>query len=152
MTPERREQLRRAGRRYYAMHRKGKTDPRSKEELRATSARYRKKNPLKVKAANTRWRLLNRAQNAARLAKWEIENRAKRRAIVMRRKAAKLRATPSWSDAAMIAAIYNACPEGHHVDHIVPLVSPVVCGLHVPANLQYLPRLENLAKGNRLVH
>ena len=35
------------------------------------------------------------------------------------------------------------------VDHIVPLKNPIVCGLHVESNLQVIPELENIRKGNR---
>ena len=73
-----------------------------------------------------------------------------------RRKAAKIRATPVWvtkehlkeiEDKYWLARDISLVTEGrYHVDHIVPLQSPFVCGLHVPWNLQILPGDINHAK------
>ena len=57
--------------------------------------------------------------------------------------------TPAWSDIAKIRMIYKNCPEGDHVDHIIPLRGALVSGLHVPENLQYLSKEENLRKKNK---
>jgi hypothetical protein len=75
---------------------------------------------------------------------------------VRRRRATEL-ATPAWADLTAIRAIYREAArltketgQPHHVDHVVPLNSPVVCGLHNQFNLQVLPAFLNLSKGNRL--
>ena len=72
-----------------------------------------------------------------------------RAAKSMRYKAAKLNRTPKWVDHKEINKIYNKCPKGYHVDHIIPLQGVNVSGLHVPENLQYLSAAENLRKGNK---
>lgn len=56
----------------------------------------------------------------------------------------------SWEDTKALQDFYKDCPEGMHVDHILPLKGELVSGLHVVANLQYLTPEENIAKGNRI--
>lgn len=75
----------------------------------------------------------------------------------VRRKRAKAQATPAWADISAIRAIYAEAREisrrtgqPHHVDHIVPLKSDVVCGLHTQSNLRVIHAFINLSKGNRL--
>jgi predicted nucleic acid-binding Zn ribbon protein len=81
---------------------------------------------------------------------------AKENAKSNARRAAKLQATVAWADKDKIAAIYTEAQRlteltgvVYHVDHIVPLVSSKVCGLHNEFNLQVLPGVENLKKHNR---
>ena len=60
-------------------------------------------------------------------------------------------ATPPWLTEEMVLEMermYLGAGAGH-VDHIVPLKSPTVCGLHVPWNLQVLSAGANLVKNNR---
>lgn len=47
--------------------------------------------------------------------------------------------------------IYMSRPEGYEVDHIIPIHGSIVCGLHVPWNLQYLPKSDNRRKRNNFV-
>lgn len=66
----------------------------------------------------------------------------------VKRRLAKLNRTPIWVDRTKLIEIYKNCPEGYHVDHIIPLQGELVSGLHVPENLQYLTPEENLKKHN----
>lgn len=67
----------------------------------------------------------------------------------------KLQAMPGWLNEEQLAQIeefYRLASEASeptHVDHIVPLQGKNVCGLHVPWNLQLLPAIDNIRKGNR---
>lgn len=85
------------------------------------------------------------------------QNPAKFSARAMLRVALKKRSTPAWADLVAILAVYEQAArmksetgQKFHVDHIVPLQSDLVCGLHVHWNLQVLPAAENISKGNRV--
>lgn len=74
-----------------------------------------------------------------------------RREYTAYRKANKLDRTPSWANLTKIKEIYAKCPEGYHVDHIVPLQGELVSGLHVEYNLQYLTAEDNIKKSNNFI-
>lgn len=64
----------------------------------------------------------------------------------------------AWPDWAVYPELYKymykdaqrRTAEGnpHEVDHIVPIRSPLVCGLHVPWNLRVIPKQDNAVKSN----
>lgn len=86
--------------------------------------------------------------NNIRSSNWAKNNPEKNRAKRAKYRAAKIQRTVAWADYEAIKEIYKNCPEGYHVDHIVPLQGKNVSGLHVENNLQYLTVEENLKKSN----
>lgn len=84
---------------------------------------------------------------------WFKNNRSKHNFKEAKRRAQQKNATPKWlsdEDWSKIKEIYDTCPLGWHVDHIMPLQGKNSSGLHVPWNLQHLPALENIKKGNKV--
>lgn len=78
-----------------------------------------------------------------------VDNKQAYVAKTAKRRAVKLNALVSWANTREIATIYLHCPEGYHVDHIIPLQGDLVCGLHCEHNLQYLTAVDNISKGNK---
>jgi hypothetical protein len=71
--------------------------------------------------------------------------------VMNKRRAVKKKAAPKWADKNIIKELYTRAKLlGLEVDHIVPLNSPIVCGLHTPDNLELVSRIENRKKGNRV--
>lgn len=106
-------------------------------------------------AINT-WRENNRHNVREYSKKWSKFNQGRKNASRSRYKNAKRRAIPTWANHEHIRAIYEKAERltketgiKHHVDHIYPLQSKYICGLHVETNLQILTEKENTAKGNR---
>lgn len=118
---------------------------------RAEQARaLREADPARHQAYVTRWRQANREAHRKAVRAWAQANPELCRVRESKRRAAKLAAIPAWADFDRITEIYaRARSVGMHVDHIVPLQSPLVCGLHVHDNLQLLPPAENTGKRNR---
>lgn len=131
--------------------------------------RWRRANPLAAAEGKRRWAQENavglaeakrryRKENAASIAeyhrRYQQENPEKSAAKKARRKAKILDATPSWADSTAILAVYAQADAlkrlvgDVHVDHIVPLQSPYVCGLHVQQNLEVIDDKENMRKSN----
>lgn len=102
------------------------------EKSRAIKRRWAKDNP--------EWQLENRRKARA-------ENPQKFRASVSARRKRVQQSTPSWADMKAIRSFYENCPEGYHVDHVLPLRGKKVSGLHTIENLQYLLASDNMRKG-----
>ncbi|MBS0453998.1 MAG: hypothetical protein JSS14_22070 [Proteobacteria bacterium] len=65
------------------------------------------------------------------------------------------RARPAWANRSALRAFWERSREmtaatgiQHSVDHIVPLIHPHVCGLHVEDNLRIIPLADNIRKSN----
>ena len=92
---------------------------------------------------------------------WKENNKTQVRADTKARRRKHRLATPKWltrQQKSEIRQLYQIAitmtkttGEQYVVDHIVPLRSEFVCGLHVPWNLRVIPRQENLLKSNKLV-
>ena len=126
------------------------------ERSRAAKARCAKARPEVYATRVGKWQRDNPDRVAARNKRWKKNNPGKVNASGMRRQASKLQATPSWANDFIIQEAYALAALRTrmlgfkwHVDHIVPLRSKVVCGLHCEANLQVIPARQNMVKNNR---
>lgn len=91
-----------------------------------------------------------------RAKQWRKDNPAKVAYNVATARARRHQAVPKWvtkQEKAAMRRLYDQCQQiteqtgvPHQVDHIYPLVSDVVCGLHCLANLQILTAEENNRK------
>lgn len=114
------------------------------DKIRARVLAYQKKKPESYRAAGRRYRARTPDKQCAKSALY---------------RANKLRATPTWvndeleqlflSEVYHLSQLRSACGIEHHVDHIVPLISEFVCGLHCMANLRVITGSENCSKSNK---
>lgn len=125
---------------YYA-----KNAERQREAVRQANRKRKQADPDGVKA-----------RTLQSVLKWQKSNPHAVAEKSAKRKAAKLQATPLWYDKDKARAVYALAQfmSQHtgikwNVDHIVPLQSPHVCGLHVHTNMTFTPAAWNQSKGNR---
>lgn len=90
----------------------------------------------------------NKAKRKQQTKTWAENNRERKRALNSARKKRVQQATLKGFYKQLVK-IHENRPDGCHVDHIVPLNNPNVCGLNVPWNLQYLTVEDNLRKSNK---
>lgn len=131
--------------------------PKSEASREAGRRYYEKNRDLVLARANNQ---PTEQRKAARKA-WKLRNPEAAQASANAWKRRARHAMPRWLTAehkAQIRAMYLAARKltkdtgiKHVVDHIVPLRSEVVCGLHVPWNLQILTHNVNCAKSNKLL-
>lgn len=99
---------------------------------------------------NKAWAGANKERCRAAVARWKKRNPGVVTASVTARMAHVKKATPPWVDPSDIKFVYEiASMFGQSVDHIYPLRGKNSSGLHVPWNLQLMPKDENSRKGNR---
>lgn len=86
------------------------------------------------------------------ISKWKKQNKNKVNLYTSLRRSRIKFATPNCLtelDELFLVEIYDlARLRNMEVDHIIPLKHKLVCGLHVPENLQLLTKSENSSKGN----
>lgn len=122
----------------------------------ATRRAWGAKNADKVTTWNDRQYARNPDAFKANALKWKKLNPARRKADKVLREKRVRRAVPKWINRFFVSEIYDLARRRtkstgvpHSVDHIVPLQSKLVCGLHWEGNLRVIPLAENLTKHNQ---
>lgn len=129
------------------------------EKVAALQLAWRRRNPETDRKSRAKWAANNRVKVNSSISKWKKNNSQKVASYNGQRRAVKLSATPAWANKFFIEEAYDLAKRRSllktggiakwHVDHIVPLKSNLVCGLHVEHNLQVIPAVVNVKKHNR---
>lgn len=121
---------------------------------RTTHARS---NRDKSRIAFRRWYSANKSDAISRSMQWHKDNTSKVRAHAYKSRYPERNLTPAWADYTAMQKFYDEARNLtestgvlHDVDHIIPINGTTACGLHTQHNLQVIPRLDNIRKGNSL--
>ena len=139
------------------------------ECCRIAKNEYRRKNLERLREQDREYARLNAEKrreyalrNADRIKEMSKKRSAlypeKKAEISSLRRASKRQAAPNWltkEQRREITRIYalsrwmsSVTGEDFHVDHIYPLTSDFMCGLHIPSNLIALSAVDNMKKSN----
>lgn len=125
------------------------------ERSRAGKVAYSEANREAISKRAKEWRKANAIKLKAQAAEWTAKNQDRKREATARRRAGRKMAVPPWANQAEIRRFYVLAHKltketgiKANVDHVVPLQSPLVCGLHCAANLSVLTAAHNKSKGN----
>lgn len=127
------------------------TEEERKKRKRLRDKLWYEKNKARKKETDRLWHEANKEKARAYSREYYANNKDKSRLRCEKRRQIKIRARPSWyeSEKDEIKKFYRKAKElGLVVDHVVPLNSKVVCGLHTLSNLQMLKPEENRKKYN----
>jgi hypothetical protein len=127
----------------------------NRDRYRETRAAYYQAKKPEYKRRAREWYLENTELVAANSRSWREKNRERVAGYSHKRREIERRATPTWANMPLIEKAYEDAKliseksgVPHCVDHIVPLQSDLVCGLHCEQNLQIITISANASKSN----
>mgnify|MGYP005640290601 CR=1 FL=1 len=120
----------------------------NREKILKRKKQYHQENREKIANKDKKWRQANKERITERERQYCQKNKYLFRQKSAKRRASKLNQTPGYVNLDLIKLIYGHCPEGYHVDHMIPLANG---GVHYESNLCYLPAGINLAKGAKSI-
>ena len=99
---------------------------------------------------NRDWYAKNRANQIEQALQRKKDRPELNRAWSNAYRSRRMTAIPAWYEQEKVELVYKMSVDmGMEVDHVVPLQSDLVCGLHCWHNLQLLISSVNSSKGNR---
>ena len=107
---------------------------------------YRQSNRKQDLLRKRVWYSNNKARQKQAVKEWQHRNRGLSTYYTLKPRLDMC--TPCWSNEEAKKDFYINRPKGMVVDHIIPLKSDLVCGLHIVENLQYLTPKQNGKKYN----
>jgi hypothetical protein len=117
---------------------------------------WRDRNRDVINARSKQWADANRDKTRASVTAWDRRNKPRKKQIKREREGLQRLATPAWSDFAAMQQYYLIAEYltqelgiAFHVDHVMPIKSDIVCGLHSHTNLAIAVGAWNIAKHNR---